>query len=288
MSRQSRCTATIAAAASVVFCAPIAAAQEEQEPSIIRAEAFVGGMLDRFSADASKSYVNPEDAGEEQSVKPIAGIEMDYAFVRGGAWLAELAFFGQVIFGSRTLEQSCADDSSARCQSVPNREDFLEIIEASQTLEALGGVRYSPVSLNQGQTWPYLAFQAGFIRAVKASDDLVDNHFIGVGFEHRGGRLDGSFAELGWGRSQIFHDRQNRRLKVGTGLVYQPGLSLAANSTRSDIRLFGELWVDTDLGDHSDDVQIWFGLSFDLDQLVGTILGGHPPAEEKPTETGRR
>ncbi len=115
----------------------------------------------------------------------------------------------------------------------------------------------------------YFKGQGGFIRSDVGSDDVLDNHFIGLGIEHLVGPYQDSFFEFGTGRTEVF-ERNHRdwRFKVGAGLNYRPGVDLDQGKDGEPVGLFAEAWLDADLGPGSDDMQLYMGLFFDVEKIL--------------------
>lgn len=247
--------AIILACLSVLVTLPANAEDDRLE-----IHAFVGQVINNFSADGRKDYVNPDEADDTEP-DLVAGIDFEYELRK------DLHLFGEFIHSSRVLEAPCEDSSSEDCDD-PDAEDFFEIIEDSSVLEWLGGLRWATPL---GGKRPYEFFvkaQAGFIRAEDAPDDVIDNHFVGIGVEHGDGKFEDSRIELGWGRTDLFsEDKRSERGKVGVVLNYRP------DPDKGYTGFFFEGFLDSDFGPGSDDIQIYYGMFFDVDRIFSEVGG---------------
>jgi hypothetical protein len=235
---------------------------------------FVGEVLNQFSAaERDQKLANPE-AEDEDELQFTAGVEVHYRVMEKKK--QRLYLFFQAIHSARKFQEACPSTGDSTCDAAAANDpqtaqpdDFFKIVQDSSVLEWLGGARWVFKMIEKGEPKAEVYFKAqpGFIRSSEADGDSLDNYFAGFGVQLDSGPFDGTFAEMGWGRSEMFEeDKVNDRFKLGLALNYQP--------TRNDrMGFYFEGWADNDLGKGSDDVQIYFGISFDVGRAAGQLLG---------------
>jgi hypothetical protein len=274
----------------------------------LQVDAFVGEVINNFAASARQTYVAPDATSEDTTIQRLAGIQFEYRLAgrpnAGGLRFTGLVAHGARTVEVSCGGSPCPT-ASPTPTATPAGSDLYAIIRDSSTLEWQGALRWvvplnrasedcnnaplpspspsptptaSPTSAAKpagtessegcAETWLYPKVQAGFIRAKGATDDVIDNHFIGVGVEHRRGALAYSHVEVGWGRTDFFATKRSRRLKVDALLSYTPGLARSSTQTKEGIAgVFLKGRLDSDLGPGSDDITIFAGLRLDVSRL---------------------
>ncbi len=265
--------------------------EKEYDIDRLDVSAYVGDIIDTFASSASQQYTNKEDASGSGS-GVIGGINFTYRLSRNPKAKGDgLEIYGKTVHSTRTLETPCTGTTACPDQ-------FFEILKEASTVEWYGGMRYwwhlprlnkdDPLKIRCEKapaTWSaaakedgcpvyetafYVAAEAGFIRAKGANDDVIDNHFIGVGVEHLVGPYRGSYLQIGWGRTDLYEpDKRSRRFKAGGVLKFRPPKKADAKPGVVGFFLAGAL--DSDLGPGSDSVLTSFGISFDIDQLTRNV-----------------
>jgi len=275
--------ALVAALAALAWTESARAADGDDR---LRVRAFVGEVNNNFSAEARLAATGEDQSGKS-NLDLAAGIDFDYRLRGEDKQRFKIYLFGETIHSARTLQAQCAPGGTGCVQTegdpqAPKPGDFFKIVNDSNTLEWLGGVRAAWGTNGAGagkyETELYVKAQAGFIRARAAADDVVDNHFVGVGIEHVTGVFRRSHLEAGWGRSDLFgREKRYDRAKVAAVLEYTPLLAdkkktaageAAGTNEAPILSFFAKGLFDSDLGPGSDDVQIYFGVRFDIPAMI--------------------
>lgn len=247
----------------------------------LQVDAFLGEVLNNFSASAVQKYVNPEATKEGSKIQRLAGLSLEYRLsgkpAERGLRISILA-----AHGARTVEVKCAETKLSPCPasaSAPSApaDEFYAIVRDSSTLEWYLGLRWV-MPIHGGETWLYPKVQAGFVRAADASDDVIDNHFAGFGVEHRRGAFAYSHLELGWGRTDFFGEKRSRRFKADALLSYTPGLARSSQTPKEGeapregvAGFFIKGRLDSDLGPSSDDITIFAGIRLDVGLVMARL-----------------
>ena len=152
------------------------------------------------------------------------------------------------------------------------------ILRNATSLEGRAGLRFEFLSLQQNSDIPanlYLKAEAGFLDLAGTSGSALDMHKIALGATATRGRLQDSYLEAGWGRSDVFTTNKRRRLKVDGTLELQLSDPQKADSTATKIAsgtsFFARITVDSDLGPGSDAIQSYIGFKFNLTQIATTL-----------------
>ena len=239
--------------------------------------AFIGEVNNRF-ASSRRDVDDGRDTDEKNRIDRTAGFGFDYRVVGAEAGQWQVMMSGETIHTVRTI---VTDTTST---SVPNTTQFLSAIRDANVFEALVNMRFRWTVnwCRSGKdsvpaTAVYVKGQGGFIRTHAGDGSDLANHFVGVGVEHLIGPYKGSFVEVGTGRTELFEKTPGRdfrkdRFKLGGNLNYTPG----ADSTGEKdlpIGLFAQLWLDSDIGPGSDDLQLYLGLFFNIAPIFA-LYGG--------------
>lgn len=199
----------------------------------------------------------------------IAGLDFGHALFRRtatGRRRGELWIYGETLHGVvSTNNCDASTTTNGTCDDPDDTTNNLTgVIEDATTLEAYAGLRYEfeIPTLDETASRLYVKGQAGFISILGNGVDLIDNHHAGLGIVKVHGRFTDSYAEFGYGRNDLFRNRNKGRWKVDALVTMNmkwPHTPL--------IRPFIQLTADTDFGGGEDSVQTFFGLDFDLTLL---------------------
>jgi len=245
-------------------------------------QAFYAQVVNRFAATSRLMVL---DEKNDSSTDQAIGFAFDYVLWDGrhGGRRShyEAALFGEAVHSARIVETPCQpkdpnNPKAGECEPTSGfkgtpdpKKDFFKLVRDASTLEWLGGATFGRY-FNGRETFIYMKLQGGFIRANEASDDLIDNHFMGLGIEHSGGDFDGSSAEFGWGKTDFFAPgHRNNRKKINVSLFYTPP---AVKS--KVVSFFVQGFLDSDFGPTSDDIQIYYGISFDVREILSKLSPG--------------
>ena len=182
--------------------------------------------------------------------------------------------YGETVHGVRSEDIDCAAAPNLpSCQSelaefggsIPTAS--LYMLRNATSLEALVGFRFElrPVNLpGQHPAVIYASVQPGFLEVAGSDGDAKAMHHVAVGARSVGGSRQGSYLEIGFGKTDLFLKNRNRRWKID-GMLQQ--------DIAGGVSLFAQLFADVDLADGADSIQSYFGLGFDVQKIVGTIKG---------------
>ncbi len=249
------------------------------------ATAYVGIAIDTFAAQEIRNYLNPEANGVQRE-RSLFGFDFAYRL-----WSedesdqgSQVWVYGETVHGVRSEDIDCKTAPNLpSCKStiagfgaaIP--ESALFMLRNASSLEAFVGGRYEFHGLNLAGRNParvYVKGQLGFLTLAGSDGDAKDIHHVALGATAVGGPRSGSYLEVGFGRTDLFLVNRNRRFKINGYLQQAVG---------GGVSLFAELLADVDGGSGADAIQSYFGLSFDVGQIVGTVQRG-----DDTRETSRR
>ena len=247
------------------------------------ASAYTGLAIDTFASDELKKYLNPDASGGLKQ-RGIFGFDFAYRLVRGENALSaptsntrrqnQLWVYGETVHGVRSVDVDCKANSfltvckDALSVNTNPLQEGLFILRNATSLEGYMGLRYEFLGLNQKGHHPanlYIKGQLGFLTVSNNGGDVLDMHHLGLGAIATKGPFQGSYLEVGWGRSDIFALHRRRRFKIDGYLEHNIG---------KGISFFTQLFVDSDFGRGSDAIQTFIGLNFDLPEVVKSLKGG--------------
>jgi hypothetical protein len=233
----------------------------------LESTAYLGLAIDTFGAQELNRYLNPEANGQIHE-RSIFGVDFAYRLMGQPTSPRQLWVYGETLHGARSEDidcaaapelPSCKKELADFATGLPQATLFL--LRNATSLEAYLGVRLELAHLNLPGRHPaalYVTFQPGFLEVAGSDGDAKAAHHVGVGARAIGGPMQGSYLELGFGRSDLFLLNRNRRFKFDGMLQRDVGNGFA---------LFAQLFADVDLREGSDSIQSYFGLNFDIGML---------------------
>lgn len=260
------------------------------------ASAYIGFSVDTFAGSETLKYLNLDEAANDKKQRGIGGFDFAYRltpepgnrFSQGRGWISQLWVFGETVHGVRSADVDCTKNLtfptcapfSKQLENAAKAGDTLFFILRNATsLEAFGGLRYEFYSVGQETDYPanlYLKGQLGLAQVAHGPDDAADMHHIGGGLILTKSPYQGSYFDVGYGRSDVFGSRRRRRVKWDGFLSRQ---------ITKGISFFAQIFVDSDFGRGSDSVQSFFGFDFDLLKMKDWFTLPPPQAEKKKDET---
>lgn len=231
--------------------------------------------IDTFAAGELRRYLNPEESNDSRQ-RFVAGINFGYRLVgdsyeKAGLRSPQLWVYGETVHGARSADLDCEETPDAGVcdpfDPATAGERTLAILRNASSLEAFMGARWEFFTLQADSDSPanlYFKTQYGFLTAKGGGDDVADVHqYAALGLVGIKGRFEGSYLEIGYGRTDLFQANPKKRWKIDGLLSWK--LPLKAISTW--MQPFAQMTVDSDFGRGSDSIQTYLGLDFDLDQL---------------------
>jgi hypothetical protein len=239
--------------------------QDEREE--LEANAYIGLVIDTFGAQELNKYLNPEANGTIHE-RSIFGFDFAYRLYGGPEGQRQLWVYGETLHGVRSEDidcakapelPSCKKELADFATGLSNASLFL--LRNATSLEAYLGVRMELGRVNLPGRHPaalYINFQPGFLEVAGSDGDAKASHHLGLGARAVGGRMKGSYLEIGFGKTDLFILNRNRRFKFDGMLVRELPRGFS---------LFAQLFADVDMRDGSDSIQSYFGLNFDVGNL---------------------
>jgi hypothetical protein len=237
--------------------------------------AYVGLAIDTFGAQELNRYLNPEANGDIRE-RSIFGIDFAYRLVGGPSTRRQVWIYGETLHGVRSEDidcektpalPSCQQELAGLATDLAKTPFFL--LRNASSLEAYLGVRVELRQVQLPGRHPaalYVNFQPGFLEVSGSDGDAKAAHHVGIGARVIGGRMAGSYLELGFGKTDLFILNRNRRFKFDGMLQRElPG----------GLSLFAQLFADVDMRDGSDSIQSYFGLNFDVAKLFNPAPAGN-------------
>lgn len=232
------------------------------------ANAYIGLAIDTFGAEELHKYLNPEANGELHE-RSIFGVDFAYRLFKQGS--RQVWVYGETLHGVRSEDIDCAATPELpSCKKELSEfgadiaKTSLFLLRNATSLEAYVGLRVELGQLNMPGLHPaavYVTFEPGFLEVAGSDGDAKAAHHIGIGAQAVGGVMQGSYLEIGYGKTDLFIVNRNRRFKFDGMLIRRLG--------GSGFSLFAQLHADVDMKDGSDSIQSYFGLNFDVGKLFG-------------------
>lgn len=217
---------------------------------------FSGMTVDTFAADDLRAYLNPQEATGER-LRWTAGLRFAY---RVPVTLGQVWALGTARYGVRSTDVDCAANPElGLCEPFTGRRDaWLYVLRHARSLEASGGLRWEFVALNGGSDAPaalYVKAVAGLLTVADAGSDALDQHAVTVGGIVTAGAFQGSYVDVGWGRSDVYALTPTPRLRVDG--YFNLGRFRAVSP-------FVQIVLDADLTHGADSIQTHVGAAVDL------------------------
>jgi hypothetical protein len=255
------------------------------------ASAYVGYAIDNFAPGSVGSYP-PSQAGGVTKRRDVEGVDFDFRAVGSSSSERQLWIFGETLHGLRNADLNCkGDDAPPVCGNALSRaatdptaasKQALFILENASSMEAFLGAWIELLTLQPSTTFPaklYATVQFGYMmldgeirpdgRPLEVRRAYAAHH-LGAGLLTPSGPFQGTFLELGWGRTDLLNADVNKpqwnRFKVDGHLRFPLALPFANRAMvwRNGPRVFIQLFGDFDLSHKtSDSVQTFIGLDFD-------------------------
>ena len=256
---------------------------------------YTGYAFDNFAPGAVGGY--PPDAGDGAERKRYV-VGTDFEFHVAGDGDRQLWIFGETVNGVRAADVACIGDTPpAVCGSLMDNpgDQFRYVLENASSKEAFFGARLELARLNADTDFStrfYVTGQLGVMMltgtvagalAETGAPDMVTSqeaysaHHIGAGLLVDSGHFDGSYFEVGWGRTDLFSNFELledgetfielnpwRRVKIDAHLSFP----LRKDQSDRWPRPFLQLFADFDPTDKTaDSIQTFIGIDFDLAQV---------------------
>jgi hypothetical protein len=231
------------------------------------ANAYLGLAIDTFGAQELNKYLNPEANGDIQE-RSIFGFDFAYRVLGAANSRRQIWVYGETLHGTRSEDidcaktpelPSCKKELAEFASNIGTASLFL--LRNATSLEAYVGIRFELGHVNVPGQHPaaiYVNVHPGFLEVAGSDGDAKAAHHIGIGARAIGGRMQGSYLEIGFGKTDLFIVNRNRRLKFD---------GMLQRTLPGGFALFAQLFADVDGGDGSDSIQSYFGLNFDVGRL---------------------
>jgi len=256
-----------------------AQAPKDDERTPFTVSGYFGMAIDNFAPNAVGGYTDVEPGGRKAQF--AGGADFEFRVAGTSKSKRQLWLFGETVHGVRSADVDCkAEDKPPVCgqlAAVDPRAALQFVIDHATSLEAFAGARYEFMTLQAGEDTPaklYLVARLGVQMlsgdaTVKTLNLQVNRAYeafhFGTGLLMPKGLFEGSYIEVGWGRTDLFsHDALSpwRRVKVDAYL------SIPLTRDKENKRIphaFMQLYSDFDPTHRtSDSIQTFYGLEFDL------------------------
>ena len=235
--------------------------------------AYLGTAFDNFIASEQRTYLNknlPEVSGSTDS-RALFGFNADFRVLGTKGSDRQLWFYLETLHGVRSADVDCgqSENRPAICDGPDTDPAKIGpqakyILKNASSLEGFAGFRFELLPLQLGSGAPmkfYVKGQLGFMAVAKNPGDIVDNHFIGIGLTSTSGELEGSYFDVGWGRTDLFGKKRLDRWKYDAYVTFKVARGLAW------LKPFAQVTVDSDFGGGADSIQSYLGFNFDLKSI---------------------
>ena len=269
-------------------------AQGNDDRANLLTSVYIGTAIDNFAAGEFLTYVNPEDAGPTER-RLIAGFNFDFRLTGNRnrpttPTNSQLWLYGETLHGVRSRAITCQSQGAApACADIKNADVFpgvddipaqaAFILHNATSFEGFVGLRWEFLGIHQApDNRPndtagalYLKAQGGLLTFTPDTDDhghstqswtgsdSVDNHLVSIGVVATNGMMSGSYVEVGFGRTDLFLQRNRDRWKLDALLTF----SVAPDW----LSPFAQIVIDSDVGGGSDSIQSYFGVDVDVTHL---------------------
>lgn len=239
------------------------------------ATGYIGAAVDNFAPAEVGGYLNPE-AGGTSRMRFIAGVNFEFRMFGRPDSPVQVWLAGETLHGVRSADVDCTGETRPPvCGTIggdPSKQ-FFYILQHASSLEAFIAPRVEFATLQRRTAFPskvYATMRFGVMMLDGSVHDAFDTHHFGIGLLSTASDFEGSYLEVGWGRSDLFlavpPTKRWRRLKIDGLLSFPfPGVN---KIWRNAPNAFVQLYSDFDpSGRSSDSMQTFFGLDFDLKDI---------------------
>jgi hypothetical protein len=269
-----------AAAGGDPECKATAQADVSTDPrDPIDATAYVGGAIDNFAPAIVANY-----KVKEEHSRVIGGVNFDFRvwpYRNARKDSMQIWITGETLHGVRTADIDCSGDEKPQvCGEAPDvavGQRFRFALKHASSFEAFVQPRIEFLTIEADSPFAtrlYATGRFGIMMLTEGDGYAAEAHHFGLGLGAIGGRFEGSFLEVGWGKTELFAPVSGsgwNRLKFD-GLLSVPvlqGILERARFWETQPRLFIQLYADFDPGGRAaDSVQTFIG----VDIPIGDIL----------------
>lgn len=247
---------------TVAGCDPV-----QEDTKVFNATIYVGTSLDQFAAEELQKYLNPNESGDLR-FHATAGVDFEYRAFRRGQ--RSLWFVGETLHSAKSTDIDCQTNPELeKCQEslqdiATNPGDkFLAILRNATSVEASVAARLHLRELNLGGDAPaawYVQAKMGFITVADSDSDAAMLTTYSMGLLITDGPFDGSYLDVGFGRSEVYRQNTNRRIKFDGLLTF--------DTRMGPFRPYFQMTVDSDFKSGPDSIQSYFGLDFDPRSII--------------------
>jgi hypothetical protein len=237
------------------------AAVDENSPAF-NATLYIGTSVDQFAADDLKRYLNPNESGDPRFHSTV-GVDFEYRAIRRGG--RSLWIVGETLHSAKSTDIDCdATPELEKCQDVLKgfttnpQQKFLAILRNATSVEASAAARLHLKELNLASDAPaawYVQAKLGFITVADSDADAAMLTTYSTGLLITNGPFEGSYLDVGFGRSDVYRDNPRRRVKFDGLLSFEV--------PKSPFRPYFQITVDADFKNGPDSIQSYFGVDFD-------------------------
>jgi hypothetical protein len=211
----------------------------------------------------------PEVSGSTDA-RALFGFDANFRVLGTKGSDRQLWFYLETLHGVRSADVDCGqtENRPAVCDGPDTDPAKIGpqakyILKNATSFEGFGGFRFELLPLQLGSAAPmkfYVKGQLGFMAVAKNPGDMVDNHFIGIGLTSMSGELEGSYFDVGWGRTDLFGKKRLDRWKYDAYVTFK----VSQSKGLAWLRPFAQVTVDSDFGGGADSIQSYLGFNFDL------------------------
>lgn len=256
-------------------------AGQDADRSCLEIYPYLGIAIDNFSANSARQYFNQDGAGDTETRETfglwfqyplgrtdnVAGkncdtvknTELDDAGNTIESEPAAVWLYGLTAHGVRSAELDCENSKEGICSDAPP-DRSLAILRDASSLEALFGIRWEFLDLQQSNSTLYVNLQTGFVSVKGDVDDAAEVSHLGFGARIRSGRYRNSFIEAGIGKNDLILENNTGRYKLNARLVD----NVLGWFPLGTGKLIGFIHMSVDVDGHSgpDSIQTYLGLTY--------------------------
>ena len=251
---------------------------EDDPREAVEATAYVGTAIDNFAPAIVGNYRE-----HDEKHRFVGGVNFQFRVwptrnVRKNG--PQVWINGETLHGVRTADVDCTTDPKpAVCNEAlaAAGQSFRFILKRASSFEAFVQPRVEIATIepdSEFATRVYLTGRFGMMMLTEGDGYAAEAHHVGIGIGSVAGKFDGSFLEVGWGKTELFapvSDRQWNRLKLDALLTipFLQSITERARFWRMQPRFFIQLYGDFDPGGKAaDSIQTFIG----FDMPIGDLL----------------